>query len=485
LSELPYGHQAWEAADLRFWLHPKQLEFGHARIRAGWALGEHILNWHRRAGKSALSIVLCSEEALRFPGIRIAFFAPSATHAEAIVGDQMYQLLQSAPDHLLPRWSSAEQAWLFQNGSRIEFYSGSVGIRRNLRGLRVHMACVDEARDIPELDSLLKGTIGPALQYAASGGFKLITSTPPDDLDHDFVRLFLSSTSAQRTTMTIDDNTDLDADFIDRAIRDSGGSRSTNYFKREYLCQFIPEALGLVLPMFEAALPDIVTTAPTPGFSQPWTTLDPGGADPTAINAGWYLDDRLHNADERRLEGASVGSIADGLLELGVESCGRSAWIDKGNDILVRSLREHTVDGKPRPIRLIPSPAPDLHGNILQLVELIVSRQLTIDPACVNTIAQCRGARWNDAGTSFRRSKALGHSDNLAALLVAVRSLRPRIDRTVDRREYHRARLSSFVNRLERSHQGPDTLAGVGRRIRDRHTGPDFPEHTILRPPRG
>jgi hypothetical protein len=417
--------------------------------------------------------VLCCEEALKYPGVRIAFFAPSQVHAEAIVGDQMQQLLHTAPDSLVPRWSTAEQAWLFQNNSRIEFYSGSVGIRRNLRGLRVHMSCVDEARDITQLQNLLDSTISPALQYAESGGFRLVTSTPPDEMDHDFVKLYFATPEHQRSMMTIDMNYALTREFIDQAVRDCGG-RHTAAFRREYLCEFIPESEGLVLPSFEAALERIRKYVPRPPRAQRWAALDPGGVDPTASNGGWEDDDRVVVSSEWRTQGATLSDVAAGLRQVDVEACGRNVWIDKGNDILVRSLfQDHKI-------RIFPSPAPDLHGNVAQLLELIAADRFNVDPRCIETLDDCRSARWNDSGTGFRRNKR-GHSDNLAACLVAIRSLKPQRDRTLDRREYHRDRMAGFVSRLEGVANRHGPLTATARRIRQRQSGPTWPAETVLR----
>ena len=81
------------------------------------------------------------------------FVAPHLQQLDKILMPRVNQIFQFLPDDLVPQ--RRQDSWTFHNGSTIRLDGVSVGRGVRIRGDAVHLAIIDECRDITDLEQLV------------------------------------------------------------------------------------------------------------------------------------------------------------------------------------------------------------------------------------------------------------------------------------------------------------------------------------------
>ena len=110
------------------------------------------------------------------------FVAPHLQQLDKILMPRVNQIFQFLPDDLVPQ--RRQDSWTFHNGSTIRLDGVSVGRGVRIRGDAVHLAIIDECRDITDLEQLVSSHIAP--MFTTTNGRLIMISTPPESPAHSF-----------------------------------------------------------------------------------------------------------------------------------------------------------------------------------------------------------------------------------------------------------------------------------------------------------
>lgn len=186
----------------------------------------------RRTGKSSLGLLILFEYAIRNENATLAFVAPVKTGLEKYITDIYRDLTKDCPTDLLPEYLEMKNIIRFKNGSRILFVGSNKETFNTLRGLKLQIAFVDEARDIDDLEDLIQSVLMPAL--FDSNGYLFIASTPATSHDH-YLKEIADDAEVKGYLFTSDIYAcGYPPERIAEFMKEAGGAESATW-KREYL----------------------------------------------------------------------------------------------------------------------------------------------------------------------------------------------------------------------------------------------------------
>lgn len=353
------------------------------------------------------------------------------TDLEEFIIPNFEAVLQDCPRSYRPRWKSSGSKYVFpKNGSEIKL----IGLDRKPNGLRgthkTDLIILEEAGFISKLEQIYYSVIVPTTMHRPDCRI-LLPTTPPEALDHFFWTLWdMARLEADLPVFTIDDNPLLKTDDIRRIETDMGG-RETTAFKREYLCQRIPDATRQLTPEFsmDRHVEDYVRPAYFPHLYKA-VTLDSGVRDHTVQLFGVYdfPTATLHIEAEDVLTGNAV--ITDTIYENAVRietdleyaADKTLRYADNNNLILIQDLnRLGTKDGSGR--HWSPTAKDSVEAGVNMVRLWLKQGRIKINKRCRMLIGTLETALWNKNRTDFDRSKVFGHADALATLIYKIRNL--------------------------------------------------------------
>jgi hypothetical protein len=409
-------------------------------IRAHWgAAGYLAAMMHRRAGKTSVAHVIAIEECLRAAGTSVAIICSTMQQARDISKAIMKPLLADCPKRLRPRFIKNDFAWEFDhNGSRIAILPADKTNWKNARGRKNTLVIVTEAGFVPGVDAIMAAIL-PTLRDVTDewSGTMFMESTPPEEQDHPFQRLWEKADAAGRTFfLPLSANQYAGPKFRESAIIDSEGE-DTVVYRREYELQFVFDEASTAIPEFtrmraevgdlERGLPRLVREVDRPSGADLYGSLDPGGSDMTAGLLAFYefSQDLLVIEDELAMQNMTSDVLAARWREKeralwGENPAGKlMRFADNNNKILLGDLnRLHKL--------LFYATAKDNRDAQINQVRLMVrDGRLAIHPRCKLLIKTLRLARRAaTASKGFQHSKEIGHADLLDALIYLVRNVR-------------------------------------------------------------
>lgn len=136
MIEIPYPPVEFCAS-----MHEGQLEVLRDFDKKSWRFA--LVNWHRRARKSTLSIILLIREALIHPKSRYIYIAPTYVAAKNIIWRDPQMLKRWLPMDAVLRMNDSELFVEFKNGSILSIHGSDNP--DSLRGLNCHGVVLDEA----------------------------------------------------------------------------------------------------------------------------------------------------------------------------------------------------------------------------------------------------------------------------------------------------------------------------------------------------
>ena len=393
-----------------------------AAIRAS-AKKKFVINASRRLGKSYALCVLALEQALQNPHQQIKFAAPSQKMARKIIMPLMRQILENAPQHLKPKFTSFDGVFEFANGSEIHIAGTELAQIDNLRGQSCDLGLIDEAGFCSDLEYVIESVLMP--QTLTRPGSKIIlASTPPVTPDHPFVSRYMANAIADNAyaKYTIYDNNLLTPEQIAEYMEEAGGEDSTTW-QREYLANPVTDRNFALFPeATEEKIQKIVLDISRPSHWKPLTVLDLGYVDFTGILCGyWHFPaGKLVIEDEVLINKSTSSEIIAAALQKE-----RYLWGDQqpgsrivdGNALAIADMNElhqfrcHAPDKS------------DLTANVNRVRMDIANETIVIHPRCKQLISQLQFATWDKSRSKFSRSASGGHWDLIAALIYFSKHL--------------------------------------------------------------
>lgn len=299
---------AWRAGDLSWKLDPHQLEIYDAfnawnrrrHTPEYLALCQSIQGamdsvWDeelcRRFGKTAKWIIQLDEIALQRPGAVLTYGTAFQKDIGDIIVPLQNLLAGDAPDDVRPRYRGSYGAY---SSPVLHFPSTDsviklVGIDKNPDGLRGRFSdgiVISEARDVRQLEAIVRGILLPQFQRRP-WAFLALESSTPKDLDHDLIRIFKPDATARGAYVmrTLDANKAISDTDREQYIREAGG-RGHPECEREYFCKVTRDPERMIVPEFDRE--KHVRMVPRPAYAHCFVVLDPGMSDRLAILWGYW-----------------------------------------------------------------------------------------------------------------------------------------------------------------------------------------------------
>lgn len=382
---------------------------------------------HRRFGKGTTVLTYASERCLK-EKITVRYIAETQGQAYQIFNFLISKIFYKCP-HLKPKLSKGRYVFE-QTGA--EVYIGGVkdsGEIDKLRGVESDIIICDEFGFWKfKAEYILKSVLWP--QLLETNGQMIITSTPPEDLTHNYVdQVINAEMKGHLFKWTIEDSYNIGEKTqkeVEDIIEDCGGVDSV-HFKREYMCELIPTRERLVIP--EAQNEELyVGTQERPPFINYYICMDLGLIDHTAVLFG-YLDFKksvLVIEDEYFENYNSTSEIVAVCREKEIKLNGSAnpnqvKSIRRIGDCELQQLydmsKDHNYPVSPitKKSRLSGKGFRDSVINHLRIG--IMEGKVLIDPQrCPNLVKQLKYGIWNERRTDFERTETMGHLDALICL---------------------------------------------------------------------
>ncbi|MHB8682820.1 MAG: hypothetical protein ACYC9X_00660 [Dehalococcoidia bacterium] len=392
---------------------------------------------HRRGGKSTIALAIALEEMLRRKNARVSVVAQSKENAEGIIDEVIEPLIADAPKGLIRKHKNKLIYSMDDLGSLMTVMPAAEAHQRKGRGRRNDFVFFDEAGFIENLGYLVRSVFGPSISEPTGKvmGSMLLSSTRPDEPEHDFDVLFERALLAGRGfLMPLSQNSDAVPAFVEHCAEECGG-KETIEFRREYECEklfdtsatVIPEATGDRIAGRDGRMA-LVRDVARPPWVDRYASLDPGVVDPTGHLWGFYLpeEDLIVIEEELFLQDMTPDKLAASINakeasmwtgnELGrlyryADPSDKTIIYDLGTDykLYYQGTERHGKD-----------------AQIMRLRKTIREGRLAIHPRCVKLvktlqIAKRASLRYKD--NKFERMEEIGHADLLDCLLYMIRNI--------------------------------------------------------------
>lgn len=382
----------------------------------------------RRIGKSVTLLTAAVRQCLQHPNSRVLYLSTTTEQTSEIVDQTVDVVLENCPPELRPKHRIKDNKYVFPNGSEIRFKGLDKVTHNAIRGVKAHLTILDEACFVRDLKQIVDNAVMP--MAISCGGRILFGSTPPETPAHDSVSLI--QRCELKNALIIRDIYSMKGILYTesqiKAFEDESGGIDSTVFRREYLAQIIPE---LDLAIVPAATPEkiasLTATVPMPLGYWPdcYVGIDFGTQDLTVAlfgfwdyeNARLVIQDELVLGDKR----ATTENIANGIKEIEARLWKSTPPLRRYSDnepFLLRDLKSlHNLD-----VRVTAKDNKEAQINHLNI--MVANSQIVIDPKCKTLITHLKYGIWNKQRTSFARSKELGHSDAIDALLYLLRNVK-------------------------------------------------------------
>jgi len=440
----------WEQGILAWFLHKGQMDIYERQM----ALPQHgvfVSTCARQFGKTLGELVFMEEFARRNHDAIIRFAAPTHEMAKVIVLPVWEEILnglhkggRACPPDLRPRYRAAESCWIYPSSGTRVYLAGTDLKENRLRGAKAHLVVIDEAGFHNSLDTVIDTILGPQLD--STEGKMLISSTPPDSLDHPFVdykdqaerdgwavkkTIFDNPMRSPADIRAICRRSNRTANETDIDLILAGKMQGSPSWQREYLCEMVTNRDLRVIPEFDPQAH--VREHPRPNYFQPYVFIDFGFHTDYSAALFGYLDfslSLLHIEDEyvaRRLNSR----------ELAVEMVKkeRALWGAPARHP-VRFADHHSAQQIYDMQSIFDYPIAacskrgGLEGMVNNLREMIGADRLSVNPRCQHLVKQLREGIWKkdkhgqiNSALKFERTESMGHLDCIAALMYGAGSI--------------------------------------------------------------
>jgi hypothetical protein len=433
--------ELWSRGEIRWLLYPHQVpiynKIREILISKDVDTNSYVIDCSRQFGKSFIMFLIAVEECLRHPKRTVVYVGPLKSQVNEIIdGNTFAVVFNSCPDNLIPKHDGSNLE--FPNGSRIRLAGTDNRNYLNLRGGAAHLILLDEAAFMSDLEVGVLPTVEPMLK--TTGGKLIFASTPPENLDHDYIDILRDHEEAGLiSTYTIWDDKSVTDKEIEAIISRCKGKDSTK-FKREYECKRVAESSVQVIPELTQEICASILLSkqeylkiqedPLTQYWQKYIIADWGGRDLTAILFAHYnyrqkmvyLDDHLSLVGQDLSSARIAEAIKSKTMLIWPEASYRKGLVHicDSNNILIQSdmINVHGLN-------FISTTKEKLKSQMVQKVrDWIYDDRLRVSPNAEFALKSAASAHWAKGDKdSFAKSKIFGHYDHLAALVYLIRNV--------------------------------------------------------------
>lgn len=382
----------------------------------------------RRLGKTVTLFTLAVRECLKAPNRRVLYLSMTTDQIREIVAQAEEVVFENCPDDLKPKWKSKEGKFVFPNGSEIRVKGLDKAKGSSIRGVKAHLIIFDEACFMDDLNGIVNSVALPMV--IATKGKIVFGSTPPDSPGHDSIGII--SRCEERGALIVRDIYSMRGILYDdkqiQEFEEEAGGAHTTTFKREYLAQVVVETdMAIVPAATKENLEIIVKEMPMPIGYWPdcYVGLDIGTRDLTVALFGYwdFENARLIIQDEMVL---SDKSVTTENIAAGIKETEKRLW--KSREPFKRYSDEEPLLLRDlialHDIQIRPTKKDNKEAQVNQLNIMVNNHTILIDPKCKTLITHLKYGIWNKSRTEFARSKQLGHSDAIDALIYLLRNVK-------------------------------------------------------------
>lgn len=398
-----------------------------------------VWNLTRRGGKSFALLITATEICIKTPGSIVKYVTPEQKMSRTIVRPIMDEIIKDAPIDVAPEFKSNEGLYRFPNGSEIHLAGTDNQNYNKLRGGSSQLCIVDEAGFCSDLGKVVRSILLPTT--LTTGGKILLSSTPPETPDHEFVG-FIERAQLEDSYIvkTIDDVVEesktlgkprLTQEIVNTFEKEYPKGRDDIEFRREMLCEILKDSSSAVIPEFTVDLEkDVVVNWPKPPYFDPYVSMDIGYRDLTVVLFAYYdfkngvlvIEDELAMKEvttdilaadiRRKEEQAFLSPISMEVLKPKIRVSDNNNLIMLNDLTKIHGLYFNTTrkDDKRAAI------------NVLRME--LQNRRILINPRCKTLIAHLRNAIWAKNKNEFARNASdKSHYDAVDALSYLVRNV--------------------------------------------------------------
>ncbi|MFQ5443010.1 MAG: hypothetical protein ACE5EK_00185 [Nitrospinales bacterium] len=403
-------------------------------------LGPIVLNCHRAFGKSYFVVLLGIERCLKFPFQEVRVSSPTYKQTKEIVAPIITKILARCPDELQPERREGKLVfknprWEDPNAISTLYLSTCKDDAESQRGLRSDFIAIDECRDVPNFDYVVKDVY--LFHFAQrKNPLMILCSTPPKSPgDHAWSRVYLES--ARRNNRYIEFPVTMNEDWTeadDEMLVDVCGGKETTSWRREALCELIGDEASLIVPEFQKIRDRVVVDFwERPAHFFPYVCIDTGWVDKTAVLFGYvdFLNQVLVIEDEIVLARVRTVDLAAKILAMEkiLYPRGRHPLpIRRFGDMtpqqlndLVYAMREQA--GFSYPVSWSSVEKYDREVSLARLRSGIQNERIKILSCCKHLVKQLMEGTQDEKGR-FERSEVHGHFDAIAALQYLFRMVK-------------------------------------------------------------
>ena len=423
--------ELWMRGNISWKLKPHQKELYDLFYKTEFKVQTWLLA--RRSGKSVCLCLLAIEACIKQPNTIVKFLSPTRIQVQNNVRPLMRMLLEDCPEEIKPEFKQKDYIYYFPNGSEIQLAGSEAGNAEKLRGGYSHIAIIDEAQDVADLNDAVKSVLLPTT--LTTKGKILLAGTPPKNSDHDFIG-FVEEAELRGSLVkkTVYDNTMLKPEDIEEIKKELGGENSEEW-RREMLCEIIKDPTYSVIPEFTGELAkEIVKEWPKPPFYESYEAMDLGFKDLTVVLFAYYdfRADKVIIEDEIAVNGTNLQLptlIAD------IKRKEETLWFNPlTNEVTRPSVRVSDINyivtqeiarASQGTLNFTPAKKDDKEAAINKLRVLLQAKKIIIHPRCINLIRHLQNVRWDKSKnkSTFARSPDDGHYDAVDAAIYLIRHI--------------------------------------------------------------
>lgn len=427
-----------------------------------------VIEAGRKVGKTFELVTQVHEVAIRYPGCRQVYGAPTLKMLEEFVHPEFAKFAADAPPEFAPVWHGHDGHYRFPNGSWVHLFGAKDEEQaKKGRGPGALVAYFDEAGFCPVLPTVLEDVFKPSLMLTQ--GWQVLSSSPADLPEHPFTAIteieeargnYAHASWLENPMLT---DAQREAEIAENAAQ--AGMTVAQYaaspkYRREYLGERVVDPSLVGVPEWEEARKTQRVEIPRPELFKGQEGIDFGGVDPHFVVFGYWhpgyglvIEDELVMTDgettlqiaqavkdkERQLWGVDTwaGTLA-GFTRDSVNTFFAGApppWALEAANGMSRGqpwlrVRDHDtqlgIDLLSQGLLTLPTikRAHRKQLDIDALRVLIRKQQLWVHPRCVRLDRDLRATTWaNDKREQWARRADGSHGDGVDALSYLNRSI--------------------------------------------------------------
>lgn len=423
---------AWTIGRLNYAMRRTQIRIKQEWIESREKYRKFYIESTRRLGKSSLLLLLFAEECISSKGRKCGFFAPVKDGLLDYIEPLIQRTFEGCPDELRPRLDRQRFMLRFPNGSNIIFRGSNNQQHRIRRGQEFHLAGIDEARDVDNLENLIESVVFPSL--FSTDGYLIISSTPADTRNHPLFRYREQAlVEGWFSQISIWEAHEIDPDAYPLELINEWKEEITKaidgqeIWEREFECKWVINKRKMAVPEWDtSAMAKLFDPDPYYQFYHHYVGIDWGYKDFTAlVFATWnFRRARLEVEGELTFQGKDVRSD---LIAERIELMSKHLWKDKetyrqvsdsADPILINELNKFKDMG------FIPvQKAHTLEAMLNEFRVLVAQGKVFVSPKCRMLINNLETAVWDDKRAKLDQDLFAHHFDHLMALVYLTRML--------------------------------------------------------------